>query len=150
MKGNKTEMYHWTLGEKTAVYDFFSFFEQYQSEYHCYSKCLALFRLETLRLATSAVSDARRPVSLWESGRGRGSVHRCLSAVVLRAPTGSPHSAALPPGLHLTLPSVSQDKAAPPRLANHGSSPHAASPTGACQALDPAVVPALPPHLSVL
>ena len=109
------------MGEKTAVNDFFSFFEQYQSEYHCYSKCLALFCLEAL--------DLQRQLSPTPAGQSagvgwrRGSVHRvplcCGPPGVKRQPL---HSAALPPGLHLTLPpQVSQAKAAPPRLANRGS-----------------------------
>lgn len=81
MKGNKTEMYHWTLGEKTAVSFFFSFFELYQSEYHCYSKIVSLVLFGGTRLAMSAVSDTRWPVnqsvSQWvsQSGVGWGSVH---------------------------------------------------------------------------
>lgn len=118
MKGNKTEMYHWTLGKKTAVYDFFSFFEQYQSEYHCYSKCLALFCLEAL--------DLQRQLSLTFAGQsasqsagvgwGGGASTECLSAVVLWASSGSP-----PTAQHFLLgstwPSLSlvKDKAAPPK-----------------------------------
>lgn len=115
MKGNKTEMYHWTLEKKkTAVYDyFFSFFEQYQSEYHCYSKCLALFCLEALDLQgqlslTPAGQSAGRPVS--RSRVGRGSAHRvplCCGPLGVKR---QPHSAALPPGLHLTLPQSRKKK----------------------------------------
>lgn len=91
-------------GEKTAVYDyFFSFFEQYQSEYHCYSKCLALFCLEAL--------DSQRRLSLTPAGQsgpgggGRGASAECLSSCgPLWCVERQPHSAALPPGLPLTLP----------------------------------------------
>lgn len=63
-----------------------------------------------------------------------------------------PHSAALPPGLHLTLPQSGKKKAAPPpRLANHGCPPHTASPTvGAHHHSTPRCRPALPPHLPAL
>lgn len=110
MKGNKTEMYHWTLVKNCSLCLVFSFFEQYQSEYHCYSKYLALFCLEARDFQMSAVSDTRRPVHRWGSREwcGEGGVStECLSAVVLWVSSGSPppHSAALPPGLHLTLPS---------------------------------------------
>lgn len=54
-------MYRWTLGKKLqSINVFFSFFEQYQSEYHCYSKCLALFCLEAL--------DLQRQLSLTPAG----------------------------------------------------------------------------------
>lgn len=108
MKGNKTEMYHWTLGKKLQSMIFFSLFEQYQSEYHCYSKCLALFCLEAL--------DSQRQPSLTRAGQsvgvwwGEGASTECLSAVVLRMSSGSPHGAALPPGLHLTLPQSRKKK----------------------------------------
>lgn len=58
--------------KKTAVWSFFPSFEQYQSEYHCFSKCFALFLFGGTRLATWAVSD------VWVghvSGLGRGKVH---------------------------------------------------------------------------
>lgn len=116
MKGNKTEMYHWTFRGGENCSHFFSFFEQYQSEYHCYSKCLALFCLEALDLQTSAVSDARRPVKsageLSERWGGWGGVAstECLSLLwSLLGVKRQPHSAALPPGLHLTLPQSGKD-----------------------------------------
>lgn len=87
---------------------FFSSFEQYQSEYHCFSKCLALSCSEAL--------DSQRQRSLTRAGQsvgvwwGEGASAECLSAVVLWMSSGSPHSAAVPPGLHLTLPHSRKEK----------------------------------------
>lgn len=132
MKGNKTEMYHWTLVKNCSLCLVFSFFEQYQSEYHCYSKYLALFCLEARDFQMSAVSDTRRPVHRWGSREwcGEGGVStECLSAVVLWVSSGSP-----PPKRSTSswapLDPPLRRNAAPPRPANHGSLPHTASPAG--------------------
>lgn len=85
MKGNKIEMFHRTLGKNCSRF-FFSFFEQYQSEYHCYSKSLAFFCLEALDLQRQLSYDTRWPVS-WV---GRGASAECLSAVVLWVSSSSP------------------------------------------------------------
>lgn len=148
MKGNKTEMFHWTLGKNCSrFFFFFSFFEQYQSEYHCYSKSLAFFLFGGTRLAASAVlwhplasqlgGEGEHPLSaslLWSFG--------CQAA----APQHSTSSWA-----PLDPPLVSQEKAAPPRLANHGSPPHTAFPTGGGSATArPCCCSCHLPHLSVL
>lgn len=156
MKGSKTEMYHWTLGKKLqSMIFFFSFFEQYQSEYHCYSKCLALFCLEALDLQrqlslTPAGQSVSHPASQPVSQSQWGGEGECpLSASLLwssgcqaAAPQRSTSSWA-----PLDPPSVSQrKKAAPPRLANRGSPPHTASPTGGGPATTrPCCRPALSP-----
>ncbi len=67
------------------------------------------------RLARSAVFDTSWPVGRSVSrsvgvGWGEGVSTECLSAVVLWVSSGSPHSAALPPGLHLTLPQPREKK----------------------------------------
>lgn len=92
MKENKMEMFHLTLWKKIFSWIFFSFFEQYQSEYHCYSKSLAFF-MEAPDLQHQLSDDIRWPVS-WSGvewgGVGRGSASECLSALVLWVSSSSP------------------------------------------------------------
>lgn len=71
MKGNKKKR---TAGLRRSARLFFVF-GLYPSEYHCYSKCLALFCPEALDMQCSA-RLRRRPVSRSESGWGRGRAHR--------------------------------------------------------------------------
>lgn len=88
------------------------------------SKCISLFlQMFSLvlfggtRLAMSAVSDARWPVGSQE-GSG-GSVHRvplCCGPLGVKRQS---HSAALPPGLHLTLPRLSSSKTWPITALRH-------------------------------
>lgn len=87
------------LGKKKNLQCLIFLSEQYQSEYHCYSKCFALFRSEA--------RDSRRRLSLtslasqWEWGGGGGVSTECLSAVVLWVSSGS-----LPTVQHFLLSST--------------------------------------------
>lgn len=64
MKGNKTEMYHWTLGEKNCSQLFFFFLLWTISKWiSLLLQMLSLVLFGGTRLATSAVSDTRWPVS---------------------------------------------------------------------------------------
>lgn len=101
-------------------FSFFFFFELYQSEYHCYSKCLALFWREAPDMQCH-LSPA--PASPSELGWGWGGSTECLSAVVSLALVGSVGvpSAALPfrAGTQPPLdPLSARQETAPPRLAN--------------------------------
>lgn len=152
MKGNKTEMYHWTLGGKNCSLWFFFLLWKISKWISLLLQMFSLVLFGGTRLATSAVSDARRPVSRQVSRSGVGEGECPLSASLLwssgcqaAAPQRSTSSRA-----PLDPPSVWQRKAAPPRLANHGSPPHTASPMGGPATTRPCCRPALSPHLSVL
>lgn len=78
------EMYLLDFWGNTCSVIFFSN-ERYQSEYHCYSKCLALFCLEALDISCLRPPLDSQSVSEWvgASGWGGGVSTECLSAVVL-------------------------------------------------------------------
>lgn len=144
-------MYHWTLGgKKLQSHFFFPFFELYQSEYHCYSKIVSLVLFGGTRLAMSAVSDTRWPVtqsvSQWvsQSGVGWGSVHWVPLCCGLLGVRRQPHSTALPPGLHLTLPQSGKKSSSSRTDQSRFSATHGIS-TGGPPPLDPAVVLPSPP-----
>lgn len=140
-------MYHLNLGEKLQSMIFFSFSEQYQREYHCYSKCLALFCLETLDLQrqlslTPAGQSVSQYVDGWvRVGWGEGVSTECLFAVVPCVWSGSPTVQHFLLGFRLTLPQ-SGKIAALSRLASCIPLPHAASLL--------ATPPHPPPHLTLL
>ncbi len=131
---------------------FFSFFEQYQSEYHCYSKCLALSFSEALDLQgqlslTPAGPSAGQSVVQLESGGER----ECPPSASLLWSSGC--QAAAPTAQHFlpgsTWPSLSlarkssSSKTSQSRLsATHGISNGGG---GGPPLIDPAVVPALSP-----
>jgi len=118
MKGNTTEMHHWTLVGK--LQSMFSFSPSLNN--------IKVNIIVTPNISPCSVWRApdlqrRRPVS-----RGGGSRRWCgegerpLSASPAVAER-QPHSAALPPGLHLTLPQSGSSKTGQSRLsATHGIS----------------------------
>lgn len=140
-KGNKTETLHWTLEEKMQSF-FFPLCEQYQSEYHCYSKTFA-FCLE----ARDSQHHARWPV--WRSWLGRGASYRVPLVCGLWGIEQEPRTAAPPPTLRLTHLKVRQ--AAPARPADGPLIPkRGGESAGGPPLLVPAVVSASPPSLSPL
>lgn len=107
-KGSKTETLHWTLEEKMQLF-FFPLFEQYQSEYHCYSIGL-LFR--GTRLA------APRPLARPAESTGERSIlpsASCLRSSGCRA--GAPQRST---SSHAPSDPPQVPQAAPAGLANHG------------------------------
>lgn len=143
----------WLWGEKNLHF-FFSFSEQYQHEYHCYSKCLALFCLETLELQRQlSLTPAGQSVSLWVGESEWGGERECPLSASL--PWSRVCEAAAPQRstsywASFDPPSVWQDSSSIKTGHLHPSTTHGISNGHPAPPLDYTVALPSPPSLSCL
>lgn len=132
-----------------SLWFFFSFFKLYQSEYHCYSKCLALFCLEALDLQrqlslTPAGQRASQPASQSMGESEWGGEGECPLSASLLWSSGCQVGAPLPPWAPLDPPSVWQHSSSSKTGQSQPAATHSNSNGGPLPPNPAVVLPSLP------